>query len=123
MKHQDLTRKIIACCYTVYNEMGFGFLESVYEKCLLIELEKEGIKAAGQSPIKVYYSGICVGDFWADILVEDEVIVELKSVTTVADAHSVQLVNYLSATGKDVGLLINFGPEGVDVKRKVKKLE
>jgi len=122
MKYQELTEKIIGCAYNVYNEMGFGFLESVYEKCLLIELEKAGIRAESQKPITVHYDGKLVGNFIADILVEDKVILELKSVRRLTEVHEVQLVNYLTATGIDVGLLINFGAIKVRVKRKVREL-
>lgn len=122
MEHQDLTEKIIGCAYTVYNRMGFGFLESVYEKCLLIELRKAGLRAESQIPITVRYSGEIVGEFVADILVEDTIIVKLKSVKKLAKAHEVQLVNYLVATGKPVGLLLNFGEQRVEVKRKVSTL-
>ncbi len=122
MKSKELTHKIIGCAYRVYNAMGYGFLESVYEKCLLIELEKVGLKAQAQRPIKVFYHNRIVGEFIADIIVEDEIIPELKSVRHIATAHEVQLVNYLTATHKDVGLLINFGENGVEIKRKVREL-
>ena len=122
MKYEELTRKIIGCAYRVYNTMGYGFLESVYEKCLLIELEKAGLKAQSQQPIQVFYQNKIVGEFVADIIVEDEIILELKSVHHLATAHEVQLVNYLTATHKDVGLLINFGENGVEIKRKVREL-
>ncbi|MBU4373755.1 MAG: GxxExxY protein [Euryarchaeota archaeon] len=102
--------------------MGYGFLESVYEKCMLIELRKAGLKSEYQKPIIVYYDGEVVGQFVADIFVEDTIILELKSVKSIAKAHEVQLVNYLVATGKDVGLLINFGEQKVEVKRKVRVL-
>lgn len=122
MKYIDLTQKIIGCAYRVYNAMGFGFLESVYEKCLLIELRKAGLNAEAQKPIKVFYEGEVVGEFVADIIVEDVIIVELKSVGRIITAHEVQLVNYLTATYRDVGLIINFGERKVDVKRKVREL-
>ena len=122
MKYEELTRKIIGCAYKVYNTMGYGFLESVYEKCLLIELEKAGLNAQSQQPIKVFYENKIVGEFIADIIVEDEIILELKSVHHLVTAHEVQLVNYLTATHKDVGLLINFGENGVEIKRKVREL-
>lgn len=122
MEHQDLTQKIIGCAYGVFNRMGFGFLESVYENCLLIELRKAGLRAEAQKPITVYYEGQVVGEFVVDILVEDTIIIELKSVRKLALCHEVQLVNYLVATGKPVGLLLNFGEQGVDVKRKVREL-
>ena len=122
MQYKELTEKIIAAAYNVYNKMGFGFLESVYEKCLLIELGKGGLKTESQKPIIVEYENEVVGEFKADILVEDIVILELKSVRQITQAHEVQLVNYLVATGKPVGLILNFGEQKVDVKRKVKDL-
>jgi GxxExxY protein len=123
MKYEELTEKIIGCAYKVYNQMGFGFLESVYEKCLLIELKKAGLMAESQIQINVFYDGENVGEFAADILVEETIILELKSVRRVIQAHEVQLVNYLTATEKDVGLILNFGPENLDVKRKVNRLD
>jgi GxxExxY protein len=120
MEHRDITEKIIGCAYRVYNSMGFGFLESVYEKCMLIELLKEGLNAESQKPITVYYENEVVGEFVADIVVEDTIILELKSVRRIAQAHEVQLVNYLVATGKQVGLILNFGERKVEVKRKIR---
>ena len=121
-QHADLTSKIIGCAYKVYNTLGFGFLESVYEKCMLIELARIGVQAQQQYPITVLYEGHVVGEFVADLWVEDAVIVELKSVRAIAQAHEVHLVNYLKATGKDVGLVVNFGESKVEVKRKVREL-
>lgn len=123
MQHEQITQKIIGCAYRVYNRMGFGFLESVYEKCMLIELAKAGLKVESQKPITVRYDSEIVGEFIADLLVEDAVIVELKSVRSLAKIHEAQLVNYLVATGRDVGLLLNFGEQKVEVKRKIKTLE
>lgn len=123
MQHKELTEKIIAAAYHVYNKMGFGFLESVYEKCLMIELRKVGLQAESQKPIIVKYENEVVGEFKADIIVEDTVILELKSVRQIAQAHEVQLVNYLVATGKPVGLVLNFGQQKVEVKRKLKDLD
>ena len=122
MEYKELTEKIIGCAYKVCNRMGFGFLESVYEKCLAIEIGKAGLAFETQKSITVRYDGEVVGEFAADILVEEAVIVELKSVTRLTKAHAVQLVNYLVATGKPVGLLLNFGEHGVEVKRKVREL-
>ena len=122
MQHKELTEKIIAAAYNVYNKMGFGFLESVYEKCLLIELRKSGLKAESQKPIIVEYESEVVGEFKADIIVDDTVILELKSIRQIMLAHEVQLVNYLVATGKPVGLILNFGEQKVEVRRKVKDL-
>jgi GxxExxY protein len=122
MEYKDLTEKIIGCAYAVYNKMGFGYLESVYEKCMLIELKRAALAAETQKPIKVQYDGEIVGDFIADIVVNDTVIVELKSIRMIMKAHEAQLVNYLVATGKPVGLLLNFGEQMVEVKRKVREL-
>ena len=121
MQNDKLTEEIIGCAYRVYNSMGFGFLESVYEKCMQIELQKQGLKADFQKPIKVHYEGINVGDFIADILIEDKIIIELKSVVKLNKIHEAQLVNYLVATGLDIGLLINFSIQKVEVKRKYRK--
>ena len=122
MQYEELTEKIIGCAYRVYNKMGFGFLESVYEKCLLIELKKEGLRAELQKDITVNYENEVVGEFKADIVVEDTIILELKSVKQITQAHEVQLVNYLVATGRPVGLILNFSEQKVEVKRKVKDL-
>ena len=103
--------------------MGFGFLESVYEKCLLIELYKACLDAESQKPITIYYENEIVGEFVADIIVSDTVILELKAVRQIINAHEVQLVNYLVATGKPVGLILNFGESKVEIKRKIKNLE
>ena len=118
MKHKELTAKIIDCAYKVHRELGFGFLESVYQNALVIELTKAGLKSEREKRIQVYYDGKVVGEFVADILVEEKVILELKSVSQIHPAHEAQLINYLKATGIKVGLLINFG-EKVEIKRKV----
>ena len=122
MEQEALTEKIIGCAYRVYNKMGFGFLESVYEKCLMIELKKAGLIAESQVPINVEYDGESVGEFVADILVEDVVILELKSVKRIIRAHEIQVVNYLTATHKEIGLILNFSETKVEVKRKVRDL-
>ncbi len=123
MEYEDLTKQVIGCAYRVYNRMGFGFLESVYEKCMAVELARSGIRFEEQKHIDVSYDGQPVGDFVADLLVEDTLIVELKSARTISKAHEVQLVNYLVATNKPIGLLINFSENEVQVKRKVKDLK
>ena len=122
MLHSDLTKRIIACAYKVYNTMGHGYLESVYEKCMLIELAKVGLNAESQKSIRVFYEGQPVGDFVSDIIVNDTIVIELKSAERIVKAHEIQLVNYLVSTNKDVGLILNFGKEKVEVKRKVRKL-
>ncbi len=123
MEYQEVTETIIGCAYRVYNKMGFGFLESVYEKCLLIELRKAGLKTEAQISITVTYEDEIVGEFVADIIVNDSIILELKSVRRIIEIHEVQLVNYLVATGKSVGLILNFGERKVGIKRKIKNLE
>ncbi len=123
MEYKELTEKIIGCAYRVYNKMGFGFLESVYEKCILIELRKASLNAESQKPITVYYENEIVGEFVADIIVNDTIILELKSLRRIIKAHEVQLVNYLVATGKPVGLILNYAESKVEVKRKIKDLE
>jgi GxxExxY protein len=122
MQLADLTEKIIGCAYDVYNTLGAGFLESVYEQSLLIELREQGFIAQNQVHLDVFYRGQPVGCFAPDIIVNDSVIVELKAIESLSKAHEAQLVNYLTATGKQVGLLINFSPDGVTVKRKVRTL-
>ncbi|MCK4894886.1 MAG: GxxExxY protein [Calditrichia bacterium] len=122
MKNFALTEKIIGCAFKVYNKMGFGFLESVYEKCLLIELSKEGLHVESQVPITVYYDFEIVGYFVSDILVENRIIIELKSISKLLKIHEIQLVNYLVATGKEIGILLNFSQEKVEIKRKIRRL-
>jgi len=123
MEHEELTEKIIGCAYQVYNKLGFGFLESVYEKCLMIELKKAGLIAESQVSINVEYDGEVVGEFVADILVEDTIILEVKSVRRIVRAHEIQVVNYLTATHKEIGLILNFSETKVEVKRKVRNLK
>ncbi|MDP8267736.1 MAG: GxxExxY protein [Candidatus Tenebribacter davisii] len=122
LKYADLTDKIIGASYKVYNKLGSGFFESVYESCLMIELKKLGLSAEQQKSIQVFYDEQEVGFFIADIVVENKVIIELKAFKELAKVHEVQLVNYLTATGIDVGLLINFSSKEVQVKRKVRVL-
>ncbi|MFU8858055.1 MAG: GxxExxY protein [Deferrisomatales bacterium] len=122
MAFREVTETIIGCAYRVYNAMGHGFLESVYEKCLLIELRSFGLQVENQKSITVRYQGEVVGEFVADLLVEGSVIVELKAVRKLSPVHEAQLVNYLVATEKPVGLLVNFGETRVEVRRKVPKL-
>jgi GxxExxY protein len=123
VEHKELTETIIGCAYRVYNKMGFGFLESVYEKCLIIELRREGLDAQSQKPITVYYDDEIVGEFVADIIVNDTIILELKSVRRMVSAHEVQVVNYLVATRKPIGLILNFGETKVEVRRKLRDLK
>ena len=121
MEYEDITHKIIGTAYQVFNTLGFGFLESVYKKAMIIQLSKDPLKVEPEKPLKVYYDGQIIGDFYVDLLIEDEIIVELKSVQNLAKEHEVQLVNYLNGLKKEIGLLINFGPSGVEVKRKYRQ--
>ncbi len=109
MIHEELTGKIIKAFYKVYNTLGYGFLEKVYENALIFELRNDGLDVVSQMPINVYYSNQIVGEYYADLCVEGFVIVELKSVDNIIMAHEAQLINYLKATEKEVGLLLNFG--------------
>jgi GxxExxY protein len=109
MRHADLTDKIIGVFYGVYNELGFGFLESVYENALAIALNAAGLNVAQQSPIPVYFRGRTVGDFCCDLLVERKVILELKAVRDIAPEHIAQTLHYLRATDIEVALVLNFG--------------
>jgi len=116
-KHKELTDKIINIFYRVYNKLGYGFLEKVYENAMIIELEKEGILAVSQSAISVSYEGKIIGEYYADILVDNKVIVEIKAIRHLVEDNEAQLLNYLKATNMEVGLLLNFGPKP-DFKRK-----
>ena len=121
MDKEDITHKIIGCAYTVFNTLGFGFLESVYQNALIIELKKVDLNVESEKKLKVHYDGQVIGELSADLVIEDSIIVELKSVEHLSKAHEVQLVNYLNGLKKEIGLLINFGPGGVKVKRKYRK--
>ena len=118
MKHDEITGQIIKAFYTVYNTLGYGFLERVYENSMMIELEKMGLPAIKQKAIKVYYEEQIVGDYFADIIVVGKVIVELKAASTLVEAHENQLLNYLKATDIEVGLLLNFGTKP-QISRKI----
>ena len=117
-KHSEITKAIIKAYYSVYNELGYGFLEKVYERAMIIELQDLGLNCKSQSEINVTYKEQSVGDYFADIIVENSVIVELKAIEKIVRIHEVQLVNYLKATGIEVGLLLNFGTKP-EFKRKV----
>lgn len=116
--HSDLTDKIIGCFFKVYKTLGYGFLEKVYEKSLCIELDKTGLYFKQQYPINVYYNKELVGEYYADIIVEDKVIIELKAIESLKDVHGNQLLNYLKATDVELGLLLNFGIKP-EIKRKI----
>jgi len=121
MKHEEITHKIIGCAYQVYNQLGFGFLESVYKKAMVIELSKNNLKTEEEKSLKVYCDDEVIGEFIVDLFVEEEIVIELKSVENLIKAHEVQLVNYLNGLKQEIGLLINFGPERVEVKRKFRQ--
>jgi len=117
-KYKTLTEKIISIFYKVYNQLGYGFLEKIYENAMMFEFRKAGISAVSQSPIKVFYENEIMGEYFADILVDDKVIVEIKAAKNLALDHEAQLLNYLKATDKEVGLLLNYGRKP-EIKRKV----
>ena len=118
LRHSELSRKIIAAAFAVHKELGHGFVEKVYKNALAIELQETGVKCAVEVPLKVLYHEKVVGDYYADMIVDDKIIVEVKAISDLEPVHEVQLVNYLKATGLKVGLLINFG-QSVKVKRRI----
>ena len=117
MEQENVTGKIIECAFKVHNTLGAGFLEKVYERAFKLELETSGFKVEIQVPLIVYYNDQPVGNYFADLLINDEIVVELKAVNTINHAHEIQLVHYLNAIRKEFGLLINFG-SSIHVKRK-----
>ncbi|MDQ7815592.1 MAG: GxxExxY protein [Melioribacteraceae bacterium] len=116
--HHDLTEKIIHAFYTVYNTLGYGFLEKVYEKAMCIELKRMDLNVEAQKNIRVNYTGYEVGDYFADLVVNDLIILELKAAESLCEEHEAQLINYLKATNIEVGLLLNFGKKP-EFKRKI----
>lgn len=121
-KFKVLTETIIQAAFTVHNTLGSGFLEKIYENALAIELGKLGMHVSQQAPLQVTYDGTVVGEYFTDLVVENKVILELKAVSHILPAHEVQLVNYLKATGIEVGLLLNFAGERVEVRRKIQSI-
>ena len=117
-RHSQTTERIIGAAYSVYNELGHGFAERVYENALALEMDTAGLSVRRQEPLKVLYRGQVVGDYVADLVVENKVMVEVKAVAGLEGAHEAQLINYLKATGIEVGLLINFGPQ-IEIKRRI----
>jgi GxxExxY protein len=113
----EITEKIIGCAYKVSNTLGIGFVEKVYENGMVVALRNTGLKVAQQHPIKVTFENVIVGEFLADLFVEDKVLVELKAVSMLTQDHTAQALNYLRATGVQVCLLINFGKPKVEIKR------
>ncbi len=116
-KHKDITNSILKAFFSVYNQLGYGFIERIYQNSMFIELQGSNLVVVQQAPIEVYYRGVQVGRFAADLLVADSVIVELKAVKALAEEHEAQLLNYLKATRYEVGLLLNFGPKA-EFRRK-----
>ena len=116
--HKELTSKIINCFYTVYNTLGYGFLEKVYENSLMIELLNNSLQVEKQKPIKVYYDNQLVGEYFADLVVNDQIIIELKASESLCEEHEYQLINYLKATNFELGLLLNFGKKP-EIRRKI----
>jgi len=117
MKYEEITKIIIGCSFDVMNELGSGFLESVYEKALQLAISEKGLSVKRQHPITVTFRGNCVGEFYADLFVEEKIIVELKAVKSILPEHQAQIINYLKATGVEVGLLINFGNPKLEYRR------
>jgi GxxExxY protein len=115
--HEDVTDKILGACFEVARELGAGFLESVYEKALLVALRQKGLGVAAQVPLRVRFRDVIVGEFFADLLVEKKVLVELKAVSVLKPEHQAQVINYLKATGIEVGLLVNFGNPKLEYRR------
>jgi GxxExxY protein len=116
--HQELSNKIIYCFYKVYNKLGFGFLEKVYLNAMMIELTRSGFTVEKQKQIKVYYDDLIIGEYYADIIVENTIILELKAAEGLIEEHELQLINYLKATEKEIGLLLNFGKKP-EFRRKI----
>lgn len=116
--HGRTTETIIRCFYQVYNSLGYGFLEKVYENALKHELTENGLAVVSQVPIEVFYNDLKVGQYYADLLVENKVIVEIKAAQSLCEEHEFQLINYLKATDMEVGLLLNFGKQPA-FKRKI----
>ncbi len=118
LKHSNLTEQIIGAFYTVYNSLGYGFLEKVYENALYIELRKLGLFIEKQKRIQVFYDNTLVGNYFADLILNDAVIIELKAAESLCEEHEYQLINYLKATEIEVGLLLNFGKKP-EFRRKI----
>ena len=115
--YADVTDQIIACAYDVYNKLGFGFSEKVYENAMMVKLSQRKLPSIQQAPINVRFEDQLVGEYFADIFVDNKIILELKAVSVTTKAHEAQLVNYLKATGTKVGLLLNFGEKLKIVRR------
>ena len=117
-QHSEVTEAIICCFYNVYNKLGYGFLEKVYEKALVVELGKIGLLTTSQHPVTVFYEGEVVGEYFCDLHIENKIIVEVKASKSIMQEHEAQLLNYLKATNVEIGLLLNCGPRP-EVRRKL----
>jgi GxxExxY protein len=117
--HKDLSYKIVGLAMQIHSELGFGFLEKVYENSMMVLFRRENIMAKQQAPISVSFEGEIVGDYYADILIEDKIILELKAIEKITDAHKAQALNYLKATGLKLAIIINFGKQRLEYERIV----
>ena len=123
MLHENLTERILKACFDVAAELGAGFLESVYQKALMVALEQDGLNVKMEVPLRVKYRNIVVGEFYADLLVEEKIIIEIKTAKDIASEHQAQVINYLKGTGIEVGLLVNFGSPRLQYKRLERRLD
>lgn len=117
--HKDLSYKIVGLAMQIHSELGFGFLEKVYENSMMVLFRRENIMAKQQAPVSVSFEGEIVGDYYADILIEDKIILELKAIEKITDAHKAQALNYLKATGLKLAIIINFGKQRLEYERIV----
>ena len=118
--HKELVYEVVGCAMKVHRELGYGFLEKVYENSMMVLLAKENIKARQQFPVPVHFENVVVGEYFADIMIDDKILVELKTVDKITNVHFAQLLNYLKATEIKLGLLINFGPKKLEYERIIK---
>ncbi len=119
----DLSYKVIGAAMKVHRTLGYGYLEKIYENSLIVELQRNGLFAEQQLPIKVRYEGVVVGDYFADILVERKIILELKSASAISPAHKAQTLNYLKATGLELAIVLNFGPKSLEHHRLINRMK
>ena len=118
--HKELVYEVVGCAMKVHRELGYGFLEKVYENSMMVLLNKKSIKAKQQFPVPVHFENVVVGEYFADFMIEDKILVELKTVEKITNVHFAQVLNYLKATGIKLGLLINFGPRKLEYERIIK---
>jgi len=118
--HKELVYEVVGCAMKVHRELGYGFLEKVYENSMMVLLNKKNIKAKQQFPVSVHFENVVVGEYFADFMIEDKILVELKAVEKITNVHFAQVLNCLKATGIKLGLLINFGPRKLEYERIIK---